>query len=241
MYAAKAALHLSCSYRSVSYATCTVFRLVGWTRAPIVTQGDASTDEWVQSLKFLVSYFGRTWLSQLKRCQPINNAVRVRDLALAFIYIRQMLAEASQHDQVWGIGMDAFDPNVERHECWRGQNLLGKILMYVRTKIRWERPDLASRPQVQEVVAAMEAKHELTPSKAPSVWAAGPAITEDSLGAYDMTAMQAQLHDPNMAFLRAPVTAPPTLGEPAPEVQVIAKAKAQLTKADTDPKTLGKN
>lgn len=152
-----------------------------------------------------------------------------------------MLAEASQHDKVWGIGMDAFDPNVERHECWRGQNLLGKILMYVRTKIRWERPDLASRPQVQEAAAAMEAEHDLIPSNAPSVSAAGPAMTSDSVGAYDMTAMQIQLHNPGMAFQRAPVTAPPTFGEPAPEVQVIANDHAQLSKADTDAKTPGKN
>lgn len=150
-----------------------------------------------------------------------------------------MLAEASQHDKVWGIGMDAFDPNVERHECWRGQNLLGKILMYVRTKIRWEHPDLASRPQVQEAATAMEAKHDLIPSNAPSVSAAGPAITADSLGAYDMSAMQTQLDGPDMP--RALVTAPPTFGEPAPEVQSIATARAQPSKADTDAKTPGKN
>ncbi|CAM9182586.1 unnamed protein product [Ectocarpus fasciculatus] len=152
----------------------------------------------------------------------------------------KMLAEASLHDKVWGIGMDAFDPNVERHECWRGQNLLGKILMYVRTKIRWERPDLASRPQVQEAAAAMEAEHGLIPSNAPLVSAAGPAMTADSLGAYDMTAIQAQLPCLDMTFARAPVTAPPTFGEPAPEV-LIALATAQLNKADTDGKTPGNN
>ncbi|CAM9611747.1 unnamed protein product [Scytosiphon promiscuus] len=149
------------------------------------------------------------------------------------------LAEASPHDKVWGIGMDAFDPNVERHECWSGQNLLGKILMYVRTKIRWERPDLANRPQVQEAAAAMEAEHDLIPSNGPSTSAAGLAMTADSLGAYDMTAMQTQLHGPDMAFLRATVMAPPTFGEPLPEVQVIATAK--LSKADTDAKMPGKN
>ncbi|CBJ25892.1 conserved unknown protein [Ectocarpus siliculosus] len=151
----------------------------------------------------------------------------------------KMLAEASQHDKVWGIGMDAFDPNVERHECWRGQNLLGKILMYVRNKIRWERPDLASRRQVQEAAAAMEAEHRLIPSNGRFVSAAGPAMTADSLGALNMTALQTQLHCPDMG-LRAPVTAPPTLGEPAPEV-FIAVAAVQQNKADTDAKTPSKN
>eukprot|EP00903_Cladosiphon_okamuranus_P012320 g11552.t1 len=116
----------------------------------------------------------------------------------------KMLAEASPHDKVWGIGMDAFDPDVERPERWRGQNLLGKVLMYVRTKIRWERPDLAARPQVQEAAAAMEAEHGITPSRASSVSAAGPAMTADSLGAFDMTAIQTQLIFAGMAFPRAP-------------------------------------
>lgn len=137
-----------------------------------------------------------------------------------------MLAEASPHDKVWGIGMDAFDPNVERHECWRGQNLLGKILMYVRTKIRWERPDLARRPQVQEVAAAMEAEHDLIPSNAPFVSAAGPAMTADSLGAYDMTAIRTQLT---------------TSGAPEAAIATATVEKpAQLNKADADAKTPGK-
>lgn len=178
---------------------------------------------------------------QCRTSKPKLHSVRISAmLSLAFITIWQMLAEASLHDKVWGIGMDAFDPNVERHECWRGQNLLGKILMYVRTKIRWERPDLASRPQVQEAAAAMEAEHGLIPSNAPLVSAAGPAMTADSLGAYDMTAIQAQLPCLDMTFARAPVTAPPTFGEPAPEV-LIALATAQLNKADTDGKTPGNN
>ncbi|CAB1105003.1 unnamed protein product [Ectocarpus sp. CCAP 1310/34] len=111
--------------------------------------------------------------------------------------------------------------------------------MYVRNKIRWKRPDLASRPQVQEAAAAMEAEHRLIPSKAGFASAAGPAMTADSLGALNMTALQTQLHCPDMG-LRAPVTAPPTLGEPTPEVS-IAIAAAQQNKADTDAKTPGKN
>ncbi|CAM9596517.1 unnamed protein product [Pylaiella littoralis] len=154
----------------------------------------------------------------------------------------KMLAEASPNDKVWGIGMNAFDPGVERHECWGGQNLLGKILMYVRNKIRWEHPDLASRPQVQEAAAAMEVEYGLTPSIAPFAPPAGAAMTAGSLGAYDMTALQTQLHCPDMAFQRAHVTAPPTLGGPAPEVvSVTSVPPAQQSTADAYAKTPGKN
>lgn len=153
-----------------------------------------------------------------------------------------MLAEASPHDKVWGIGMNAFDPGVERHECWGGQNLLGKILMYVRNKIRWEHPDLASRPQVQEAAAAMEAEYGLTPSIAPFAPPAGAAMTAGSLGAYDMTALQTQLHCHDMPFQRTHVTAPPTLGEPTPQVvSVPSVPPAQQSTADAYAKTPDKN
>lgn len=135
--------------------------------------------------------------------------------------------------------MDPFDPNVERPECWRGQNLLGKALMYVRTKIRWERPDLAGRPQVQEIADAMEVEYDLTPSSTTSGSAAGPAMTATSLGAYTTMAVQAQLSSPDMTFLRQAVNLPTNNGEPAPEVQPIAQAWVQQNKADTKTETPG--
>lgn len=46
-----------------------------------------------------------------------------------------MLVEASPTDVIWGIGLAATDPNVENESCWRGQNLLGKVLMRVRSKL----------------------------------------------------------------------------------------------------------
>lgn len=70
----------------------------------------------------------------------------------------QILAEASPTDTTWGIGMDANDLHVDRPECWRGRNLLGEVLMYVRTKIRWERPDLAERPGAQVVPGSLPAR-----------------------------------------------------------------------------------
>lgn len=250
---------LECSHSSVTYATYTVFRVVRWTRAHC---DPGKRPNSVNGCKVSRCLLWPNLACPVERCQPIN-AVRANldlhsarisaTLSLAFIYIRQMLAEASQHDKVWGIGMDAFDANVERQECWRGQNLLGKILMYVRTKIRWERPDLANRPQVREAAAAMEAQYNPSASNAPLVSAAGPAMTADSLGAYDMTALQNQLRNPGMAFLRAPVTAPTPFGEPGPEVVVamataqpipelvITTATAQPNKAEAEAKTPGKN
>ncbi len=51
----------------------------------------------------------------------------------------KMLAEASQYDRIWGIGMSPGDPNAADARNWRGQNLLGKALMTVRELLREER------------------------------------------------------------------------------------------------------
>ena len=48
----------------------------------------------------------------------------------------KVLVEASPHDQIWGIGMYAKDPNVTNPVKWRGQNLLGFSLMHVRDIIK---------------------------------------------------------------------------------------------------------
>jgi len=50
----------------------------------------------------------------------------------------KILAEANPHDIIWGIGLDACHPDSMDPSKWRGQNLLGKILMQVRDKIRAE-------------------------------------------------------------------------------------------------------
>lgn len=43
-----------------------------------------------------------------------------------------ILVEASPIDIVWGIGLDINDENITNELMWRGQNLLGKVLMEVR-------------------------------------------------------------------------------------------------------------
>lgn len=48
----------------------------------------------------------------------------------------KILVEASPMDKIWGIGMDASNPNVTDPEMWRGKNLLGFALMEVRDILR---------------------------------------------------------------------------------------------------------
>lgn len=46
------------------------------------------------------------------------------------------LVEASPYDKVWGIGMSKDDNGVEDRRNWKGENLLGKVLMEVREEIK---------------------------------------------------------------------------------------------------------
>jgi ribA/ribD-fused uncharacterized protein len=48
----------------------------------------------------------------------------------------RVLVEASPNDDLWGIGVDADDERAIHPFTWRGENLLGFILMEVRTKLR---------------------------------------------------------------------------------------------------------
>jgi len=47
-----------------------------------------------------------------------------------------ILVEASPHDDIWGIGMAVDHPDIVDETKWRGQNLLGKILMRVRDEMK---------------------------------------------------------------------------------------------------------
>ena len=47
----------------------------------------------------------------------------------------RIIVEASPYDKIWGIGMSENDEGVEDQSNWKGQNLLGEALMYVRQLI----------------------------------------------------------------------------------------------------------
>jgi len=47
-----------------------------------------------------------------------------------------VLAEASPHDKIWGIGLSPTDPNVQKPSQWKGKNILGEVLMKVRDELR---------------------------------------------------------------------------------------------------------
>jgi len=63
---------------------------------------------------------------------------------------RALLAEASPHDLIWGIGMDAKTAAVTDPDYWPGQNLLGRILTQVRDEMAAMYPDqaMAAAPEV---------------------------------------------------------------------------------------------
>lgn len=47
----------------------------------------------------------------------------------------KILVEASPFDLIWGVGLEAEDDLILDEKNWKGQNLLGKVLMKVRDEI----------------------------------------------------------------------------------------------------------
>ena len=48
----------------------------------------------------------------------------------------RVLVEANPKDSVWGVGLDCYDPRILNDMLWRGQNLLGIVLMSVRDSLK---------------------------------------------------------------------------------------------------------
>lgn len=48
----------------------------------------------------------------------------------------QILVECNPKDSIWGIGLSVDNPDALDESKWKGQNLLGKILMQIREELR---------------------------------------------------------------------------------------------------------
>ena len=53
----------------------------------------------------------------------------------------EIIAECAVKDRIWGIGLSMKDENRHCIDRWRGQNLLGKILMRVREEIKHQKKE----------------------------------------------------------------------------------------------------
>ena len=71
----------------------------------------------------------------------------------------RVVAEASPHDLIWGIGFHESEPEAHRPELWRGRNWLGVALMQVRAVIdaRGSSADPRLDPLLHEQLDAREA------------------------------------------------------------------------------------
>ena len=48
----------------------------------------------------------------------------------------KVLAEASPHDKLWGIACGLRHENVLKQQTWKGDNIQGKLLMKIRSKLK---------------------------------------------------------------------------------------------------------
>jgi len=67
--------------------------------------------------------------------QKFESSMPLRDLLLSTG--EDILAEATQNDSIWGIGMNIDDHRVQDPEQWLGCNILGEALMLVREHLRF--------------------------------------------------------------------------------------------------------
>lgn len=62
-----------------------------------------------------------------------------KDLKDKLLNTKGLIAEASPYDKIWGIGLRENNPNSRNMHMWRGENLLGIILTYLRIALQKEK------------------------------------------------------------------------------------------------------
>ncbi|CAB1101426.1 unnamed protein product [Ectocarpus sp. CCAP 1310/34] len=122
----------------------------------------------------------------------------------------KILAEASPYDCIWGIGLQADDPEAQYTSRWRGLNLLGNALQLVRSLLRCNAP-----PPERSSRLLSPSDHVSTPSQ-------HDAVDEMGTTNFAMLGNIPSNFTPNMALFRAPVTSRPYRVNPPVAKQVDA-------------------
>ena len=82
----------------------------------------------------------KLWQSECKNVvlhRNFANFSQTEEMYLALIQTGdRRLAEASPHDNLWGIGLSACDPRASSPDSWCGRNLLGQALEHAREILR---------------------------------------------------------------------------------------------------------
>ena len=90
------------------------------------------------------------WQQQSENIVFDGNLAKVsqnEDMRRALLHTsRRRLAEASPHDNLWGIGLRACDHHAFSTDTWRGSNLLDQILEHVRETLDRETRQQSSDP-----------------------------------------------------------------------------------------------
>jgi ribA/ribD-fused uncharacterized protein len=66
----------------------------------------------------------------------------LRDFLLNPEFDGKTFVEASPYDKIWGVGLEETDPLIDDEKNWKGQNLLGKWMNWVREIIKIENENL---------------------------------------------------------------------------------------------------
>ena len=74
-----------------------------------------------------VCYTAMVYILEMKFSQNLDIRAKLIDTGDA------ILVEATKYDKIWSIGLGILDPDVHNPKKWKGQNLLGKALMDVRS------------------------------------------------------------------------------------------------------------